>query len=375
MKRALLLCAVFMTGYFTNAQDIVAATGLTKGKIEFNDFRTIDVNNLSTTSVLLTKADKINFESSTTESTKTCSCGKYIAAMTMAQNGNLFYLPMNGTKVSMVNTSSKTGSLIDVPNSLIDNKNQSTYFARMTTGSDGFIYTLNNDGSELLKISANGSVQNLGMVNGIAQYAKALGNDTAVYGGDMIADAFGNLYVISAAAHVFKFNPNKLNAEYIGKISGLADGYTVNGVAVMKDGNVLLATTSAHGLYTMDINTLEATFKADYSVPVYDLSSPYFLRQNMMDEIAGTQSKYSLYPTIVKDSELNIVSKSNENSNLQVSIWNLNNKQIYSKSLTVNAVGDYKVSLNGSLQPGIYVLKAVNQEGIEVINTKFTLVR
>ena len=375
MKRALLLCAVFMTGYFTNAQDIVAATGLTKGKIEFNDFRTIDVNNLSTTSVLLTKADKINFESSTTESTKTCSCGKYIAAMTMAQNGNLFYLPMNGSKVSMVDTSSKTGSLIDVPNSLIDNKKQSTYFARMTTGSDGFIYTLNNDGSELLKISANGSVQNLGMVNGIAQYAKALGNDTAVYGGDMIADAFGNLYVISAAAHVFKFNPNKLNAEYIGKISGLADGYTVNGVAVMKDGNVLLATTSAHGLYTMDMNTLEATFKADYSVPVYDLSSPYFLRQNMMDEIAGTQSKYSLYPTIVKDSELNIVSKSNENSNLQVSVWNLNNKQIYSKSLTVNAVGDYKVSLNGSLQPGIYVLKAVNQEGIEVINTKFTLVR
>lgn len=375
MKRALLLCAVFMTGYFTNAQDIVAATGLTKGKIEFNDFRTIDVNNLSTTSVLLTKADKINFESSTTESTKTCSCGKYIAAMTMAQNGNLFYLPMNGSKVSMVDTSSKTGSLIDVPNSLIDNKNQSTYFARMTTGSDGFIYTLNNDGSELLKISANGSVQNLGMVNGIAQHVKALGNDTAVYGGDMIADAFGNLYVISAAAHVFKFNPNKLKAEYIGKISGLADGYTVNGVAVMKDGNVLLATTSAHGLYTMDMNTLEATFKADYSVPVYDLSSPYFLRQNMMDEIAGTQSKYSLYPTIVKDSELNIVSKSNENSNLQVSVWNLNNKQIYSKSLTVNAIGDYKVNLNGSLQPGIYVLKAVNQEGIEVINTKFTLVR
>lgn len=375
MKRALLLCAVFMTGYFTNAQDIVAATGLTKGKIDFNDFRTIDINNLNSSSVLLTKADKINFESLTTETTKTCSCGKYIAAMTMGQNGDLFYLPMNGTKVSMVNTSSKTGSLIDVPNSLIDNKNQSTYFARMTTGSDGFIYTLNNNGSELLKISAAGSIQNLGTVNGIAQQAKTLGNDTAVYGGDMIADAFGNLYVISASAHVFKFNPNKLNAEYIGKISGLADGYTVNGVAVMKDGNVLLATTSAHGLYTMDMNTLEATFKADYSVPVYDLSSPYFLRQNMMDEIAGTQSKYSLYPTIVKDSELNIVSKSNENSNLQVTVWNLNNKQIYSKSLTVNAIGDYKVSLNGSLQPGIYVLKAVNQEGIEVINTKFTLVR
>ena len=95
----------------------------------------------------------------------------------------------------------------------------------------------------------------------------------------------------------------------------------------------------------------------------------------MMDEITKASSSYSLYPTIVKDSELNIVSKSNENSTLKVTVWNINNKQVYSNTLTLNAVGDYKVSLNGSLQPGIYVLKAVNQEGNEVINTKFTLVR
>src|SRR5690606_1797999 len=191
----------------------------------------------------------------------------------------------------------------------------------------------------------------------------------------MIADAFGNIYAISASAHVFKINPKNLNTEYLGKINGLADGYTVNGAAVMKDGNILLATTSAYGLYTLDINTLEANFKSDYEVPVYDLSSPYFLRQNLMDELAAAPSNYSLYPTIVKNSELNIVSKSNENSNLHVTVWNLNNKQIYSNELNVNSIGDYKVSLNGSLQPGIYVLKATNQEGNEVINTKFTLVR
>lgn len=364
-----------MAGYFINAQDIVAATGLTKGKIEFNDFRKIDVNNLNASSILLTKADKVNFESLTADVTKTCSCGKYIAAMTVAQNGDLFYLPMNGNKVSMINTSSKTGTLIDVPNTLVNYKNQGTYFARMTTGSDGFIYALNNDGSELLKISSSGSIQNLGSVSGIAEFAKASGIETSVYGGDMIADAFGNLYVISASANVFKFNPNKLNAEYIGKINGLADGYTVNGAAVMKDGNVLLATTSAHGLYVLDMNTLEATFKSDYSVPVYDLASPYFLRQSTLDEFANAQSKYSLYPTIVKNSELNIVSKSTENSTLHVTVWNLNNKQIYSNTLSVKSIGDYKVSLSGSLQPGIYVLKATNQEGVEVINTKFTLVR
>ncbi len=375
MKKTLLLCSVFMAGYFLNAQDITVATGLTKGKIDFQDFRKIDMNNLNAGNVVLTKADKINFETFTSEATKTCSCGKYIAAMTLSESGDLFYIPMNGTKVSSVNTTSKTGSIYEIPHSILDNKDQGTYFARMTTASDGFMYALNNNGSELLKISSGGTIQNLGSIQLIGEKAKALGNDTSVYGGDMIADAFGNIYVFSAAGHVFKINPNNLNANYIGKINGLAQGYTVNGAAVMKDGNVLLATSSAHGFYTMDINTLETTFKADYNLPVYDMASPYFLRQNLMDEIIEASSYYSLYPTIVKESELNIVSKSTKNSNLHVTVWNLNNKQIYSNTLNVNKIGDYKVSLNGSLQPGIYVLKAVNQEGIEVINTKFTLVR
>ena len=375
MKKALLFCSVFMAGYALQAQDIVVATGLTKGKIDFNDFRKIDVNNLSASNVLLTKADKVNFESGSSEITKTCSCGKYIAAMTMSTNGDLFYIPMNGDKVSSVNTASKTGSSFAIPNTSVDSKNQASYYARMTTGSDGFMYALNNNGSELLKISSSGTVQNLGNVGVVAEQGKSLGDEKFVYGGDMIADAFGNIYVFSASAHVFKINPNNLNTTYLGKISGLANGYTVNGAAVMKDGSVLLATSSAHGFYTMDINALEASFKANYDLPVYDLASPYFLRQDQMDDIANASSKYSLYPTIVKSSELNIVSKSTENSNLQVTVWNINNKQVYSKSITLNSIGDYKVNLNGSLQPGIYVLKAVNQEGNEIINTKFTLVR
>ena len=375
MKKALLFCSVFIAGYALQAQDITIATGLTPGKIDFQDFRKIDINNLNANQILLTKSDEIQLESQQLNVSKTCSCGKYIAAMTVSENGDLVYLPMNGANIYSIDPSSKAGNSFAINNSQVDNKNQSTYHARMTTGSDGFMYAINNGGTELLKISASGSVQNLGAIQLIGDQAKALGDDKLVYGGDMISDAFGNIYIFSAAAHVFKINPNNLSANYVGKINGLADGYTVNGAAVMKDGSVLLATSSRHGFYTMDINTLEASFKANYDLPVYDMASPYFLRQNLMDEITKASSSYSLYPTIVKDSELNIVSKSTENSTLNVTVWNINNKQVYSNTLTLNAIGDYKVSLNGSLQPGIYVLKAVNQEGNEVINTKFTLVR
>ena len=156
----------------------------------------------------------------------------------------------------------------------------------------------------------------------------------------------------------------------------MPENFTVNAAAVEKDGRVLLGTSSLnHGFYSLDFSSLEAEFKADYSAPVYDMSSPNFLKQDELDQIVNLDSNYSLYPTLVKNSELNIVSKSNDNAVLRISVWNLNNKQVYTNSVQVKSIGEFQVKLNGALQPGIYVLKAVNQNGQEVLNTKFTLVR
>lgn len=376
MKKVLLLSSVVLLGSFVSAQDITAVTGLTKGKIEFNDFRKIDANNLNTTNILLSKTDKVTLDSKELEIAKICNYGKYIAAMTETLNGEIFYIPMNSAKLSMVNAQTKMATIVDIPNSKMDIKDQSTYYARMTTTPDGSMYALNNIGSEFLKISTNGTIHNLGSIDALGHFAKSAGIETSVYGGDMIADAWGNIYVLTASANVFKINPKTLNTEFLGKIKGLPEKFTLNAAAVEKDGSVLLGTSSLnHGFYSLNFSTLEATFKSDYVLPVYDMASKNFLNQESLDEIANAGSNYSLYPTIVKNSQLNIVSKSNENANLKISVWNLNNKQIYSQSVSVKSVGEFQVKLNGALQPGIYVLKAVNQNGQEVINTKFTLMR
>ncbi|MDD3458048.1 MAG: hypothetical protein PHO74_01025, partial [Weeksellaceae bacterium] len=310
-----------------------------------------------------------------TEMERICSCGKYIAAMTESLKGDLFYIPMSGKKVMKIDVTSKTGTQFTYAGLDTNTPTQSDYFARMTTASDGYMYALNNAGTEFLKISESGSIQNLGALTQFVEKAKSFDKETAVYGGDMVADAFGNIYVISASQHVFKINPNKLNSEYMGQIKGLPANYTVNGAAVERDGSLLLGTTSkVGGLYSMNIDTLEATFKTDYSLAVYDLSSPYFLRQSEMDEMTK-DSGFSLYPTVVKNSELNIVSKSNESTVLNISIWNLSEKQVLNNSISVKSAGDYQLKLNGRLLPGIYVLKAIDQNGKEVINTKFTLLK
>lgn len=370
MKKTLLLSSILIAGTLVSAQDITAVTGLTKGKIEFNDFRKIDLNSLNSSNVLISKADNLSLVS---EDGKACNCGKYIAAMTTNKAGDIFFIPMTQSRLMNVNTASKTGSFTNIEKSSLDTKDQGTYFARMTTAADGFMYALNNNGTELLKISPSGNVQNLGAASGFIAEMKKLSNETQAFGGDMIADAFGNLYVISAAGNVFKLNPNNQNTSFVGKIKGLPESYTVNGAAVAKDGSVVLATTSDAGFYTLNFDSLEAKFASNYDVPVYDLSSPYLLKQNQVESLSN--SSYNLYPTIVKTNELNIVSKVNEATKLDITVWNLNNKMVYSNSVAVQSVGDFKVNLDGALQPGIYILKAVNQNGAEVINTKFTLAR
>lgn len=369
MKKILFFSSIILAGTLVSAQDITAVTGLTKGKIEFRDFRKIDLNNMNSQNVLVSKTDNITLIS---DEGKTCNCSKYIAAMTTTETGDLFFIPMTQSRLMSI-SASKKGTFTNIEKSALDTKNQATYFARMTTTPDGFMYALNNNGTELLKITPNGTIQNLGAVDSFITQMKNLGNETMAYGGDMISDAFGNLFVISAAGNIFKLNPNNLNTSFVGKIKGLPEKYTVNGAAVDQEGNVVLGTTSEFGFYHLDFDSLEAKFVANYDFPIYDLASTNFLKQNMADDLMS--SSYSLYPTIVKNNELNIVSKSNDSNILNVSVWSLNNKQVYSNTVSVKAIGDFKVNLNGALQPGIYVLKASNQDGIEVINTKFTLVR
>lgn len=367
MRKTLLLGALLAVGFQLKAQDIYAVTGAEKGKIEFQDFRSIDAKTGVSGEILLKKADKVDFKTH-----QTFINNRFVAAMTML-DGKIFYIPMTLANVYMIDPRNNKGTITKVEKSTLDHKNIETLYTRMTTGSDGYVYAINNIGSEFLRISEYGEVENLGAITSLMEQFKSLNDTKQFAGGDMIADNQGNLYVISAFGNVFRVSPDTLEANFLGKISGLPEKYTINGAAVTRDGKILLATTSEHGFYVADFNTLEATFSHHYDTPIYDLYSPYFVEIDLNEQIA--KSAYSLYPTIVKNSELNIISNSSSKEKLDVSVWNLNNKKIYSNTIAVQSIGEFKVNLNGALQPGIYVLKATNQNGQEVINTKFTLVR
>lgn len=69
-------------------------------------------------------------------------------------------------------------------------------------------------------------------------------NKCTSWGGDMIADAYNKLYIISANHYVFTLDVETRVAKQIGYITGLPANYSTNGAAVDNDGNIVVASAN-----------------------------------------------------------------------------------------------------------------------------------
>ena len=78
----------------------------------------------------------------------------------------------------------------------------------------------------------------------------------------MIADASGNLYLLTANRNVFKINIENKIATHRGTIKGLPQGFSTNGAMVEEESNVIIASSeSTIGYYRFDLNTMQARKK------------------------------------------------------------------------------------------------------------------
>ena len=163
-------------------------------------------------------------------------------------------------------------------------------FTRMTIAADGNGYMLNNDGNHLIKFTTGkkiiitelGSLTDASSNNHISVH-----NKCSSWGGDMVADALGNLYLFTANKNVFKINIETKIATHIGSITGLSGVYTLNGAAVDNDDNVIVSSAnSLEGYYRVNMKDLSAT-KLNTTGKIYnasDLASGNLLFQKEADQ-------------------------------------------------------------------------------------------
>ncbi|MDQ2862106.1 MAG: T9SS type A sorting domain-containing protein, partial [Bacteroidota bacterium] len=202
-------------------------------------------------------------------------------------------------------------------------------------------------------------------------------NKCSSWGGDIVGDAFGKLYLFSASKNVFVIDPETRIATYKGTISNLSATFSVNGAAVIDDDNVIVSTANTfEGFYKVNINNLSAV-KIVTPGKIYnasDLASCNLLhqqeKQNSLGEPVLINSDVignrfiSVYPNPVTDGQMKITFDGNVSGKYKILLTDIQGRFIISKEVYVKGPGQIEnVQTRTKQASGMYMIKITDESG------------
>lgn len=382
MKKFLLPIAALFIGTTAGAQDIFALTGKNTPNIVFNDFRPVDfakgtsgkaIFDVNSVPVVYSDTKKMTI----TEDKRTFNHAQSPAMATLAidaSGSELIYMPLYSSNIYALDLETKKVTLIESSVVKTTSCDLNSHFTRMTLGADGNIYAMTNSGSQLIKIVKTGSSYQVSDLGAIKDAAKNGNNSIEImqsgFGGDMVADANGDLYVFSASGNVFRVATQTRTAEFMGKISSLPENFSLNGAAVNAEGKVILASAKGLGYYEVDIKTLTAkSIVSAENLHIYDLASRYLL--NDQRSSTNTFTGVDLYPTFVNEGFVNVkLADKKLKGSVTVEIFNSAGITTQKQALRVNARNtEHKIELKG-LPSGMYVVTVQDEGGNQILARK-----
>lgn len=331
------------------------------------------------------------------------------------KHDRLYYTPMGINELRYIDMKSNTtkvyyfeGEAFGALQHRGDVGNQVT---RMVIGSDGKGYALTNNADHLIQFETDKKpeVKDLGALIDDPSNGKYSIHNSGNYGGDIIADAQANLWLIGANRRVYKIDLKTLVAEYKGQIQGLPAGFSTNGACVEKDGGstvVVCSSTSTEGYYRFDLNTLqgEKMSSGDRVYNASDLANGFlaFSKKKKKDEVKEepqqpkdivaddpqeepaannpvnnapvtaekkkpteivNEGTISIYPNPVTTGVTKIAFKDHPAGRYQLQIMDISGKMLSTQSITIsNRMQVEQVKMPQYIAPGNYMVKVVNQE-------------
>ncbi|MBS1745438.1 MAG: T9SS type A sorting domain-containing protein [Bacteroidetes bacterium] len=408
-KSLLLLCLTLVSiTIFAQSKTYFAVTGEEYGNVNWIAFRQFDAATKTPVRTLYipTQNNEVVYDAvsgrqivnndaqlvTPTATNKTCGCinSKMAAAIAYdAKNNRIFYTQMMGTQLRYLDLNATppksyaitTQSLKSFPNQ----PGEASVITRMTIGSDNYGYALTNDNSHLIRFSL-GKKPVITDLGGLMD-AKSNGENSVKeayksWGGDMIADAKGNLYLFDMQRGVYLINPNTRLATYLGNIKNIPEDYTINAAMVESGGNVIVgSSTNTTNYYRVDLTTLEATVVETNTDKVYNVSdfanaNFAFAKGNNSNAVAVTlnKDKVSLYPNPVNNNVIYLRFNNVAKGNYMIQLGDMEGKSLVQKS--VNIAGTQTASLATSgMASGVYVVRVVNDKGENLYNGNVVISR
>jgi hypothetical protein len=397
MKKAILptlLLSVFFSGnIFAQSNRAFAITGESKGTYVWTAVREIDLSTgniirtlYSTTNAAKVQYNYINADNKIIQPQQpTIPTANGVAATAYDEKHNrLYFSQMWGNELSYFDLNSNETSVVinyDKKYSTGPRVDESNVITRMAFGADGNGYALTNDGNQLIQFTTDSKpvITNLGSLidskknNGISVH-----NQCTSWGGDLIADVYGNLYLITYRNHIFKINIATRIAEYIGAIKNLATNFTTNGAAVDVNGDVFVSSaTQIENYYKVNLSTLEAKPIDKTDATVYnasDLANANLAYQNtkanpVLADIKSNNA-ISIYPNPTVNKTFAVQFSKLPIGNYSVELTDANGKRVITKTVAVSGLQNEKINLPKGAANGLYFIKVTNSNGISVYYDK-----
>ena len=313
------------------------------------------------------------------------------------RSDKLFFIPMRMGELRWMDANVKNDApqfySVSIPGYVPSaNGEEANNITRMVLASDGNGYAVTNDGSHLYKFTTGKKplVTDLGgLIDAEENKGLSVHNKCSSWGGDMVADAFGKLYIVSATRNVFVVDVNSRITTFKGTITGLPGNYTTNGAAVDAEGNIVLSSATAfEGYYTMSIKDLAAK-KIEGSDMVYnasDLASGNLLLQKEADQArnsslsklspinANDLSQNSIYPNPVVSNTFNVLLDGKQSGTYSVIITDLAGRALQSSRVGLTKGQQVQqVFLRNRPVKGTYIVKVLDEKNNEILSDKMII--
>lgn len=307
------------------------------------------------------------------------------------QHDRLYYTPMFIDQLRYIDL--RTMNVYFVVSSFSGQANkasdQSNIITRMVIADDGNGYAITNDGNHLVRFSTGKKLEitDLGsLVDAAENKGISIHNSCSSFGGDMISDNDGNLFVFSARNNVFKVNIQSKVATHVGVISGLPANFTTNGAAVDENNRVLISSAvDASALYVVDPKTLAATALKTTAVPwhtadlansnILETRKPMGAPELISSKLAPVSNQIQLYPNPVTTNRFNIQFSGVDGGTYSVEVMDSKGQQVVQKSVSVNGKGQTVSGINipGPSSKGIYIVKVNDANNKTVYSNKIVV--
>ena len=319
-----------------------------------------------------------------------------VAAMALdKKNNRLYYTPMFIDQLRYIDL--KTMKVFYTAGQEFSGRpqkspDQGNIITRMVIASDGYGYAVTNDGTQLLRFTTGKKllVEDLGsLVDDQSNNGVSIHNACSSYGGDVIADDDGNLYIFTARNLVFRVSTTTKVTAFLGTIKNIPPTFTVNGAAVTEDNKIIVSSAMAASSYfTVDLKTLAAT---PYAINGTVWQSSDLANSNLYISgnkpigtaielmkgtaiPAATDSRVILFPNPVTNNQFTLQFNALEAGNYTIFVTDVTGRQMVRQALTIGSENQSQsINLDKAAAKGVYMVNITDKESRSVFSTKLVV--